>query len=113
MIMLNTLPLTSATGYEIAMKQTDPRHIGNGSNMAMRQPNVEESFSDALVRAVTDVQTLQENAEGKVSQFVLNPDSVGIDEVTVALSKAETSLQFMKAVTDRVVQAYRTLTQMR
>ncbi len=77
------------------------------------QPNAVESFGDVLNKALGQVNDLQVQSDKMVQTMITNPDKVNIHEVTTMLSQAEMALSMTKAVTDRVISAYRDITNLR
>ncbi len=77
------------------------------------QPNVVESFGNVLTKALGQVNDIQIQSDKMVQTMITSPDKVNIHEVTTMLSQAEMALSMTKAVTDRVISAYRDITNLR
>ncbi|MDH4128066.1 MAG: flagellar hook-basal body complex protein FliE [Spirochaetota bacterium] len=75
--------------------------------------NVIESFGDVFSKALGQVNNLELKADTMVQTMITNPGKVNIHEVTALLSQAEMAVSMTKAVTDRVINAYRDITNLR
>lgn len=80
---------------------------------AKDKANVVESFGNAFSTALGKVNNLQVQSDKMVQKMITQPGKVNIHEVTTLLSQAEMSLSMTKAVTDRVITAYREITNLR
>ncbi len=74
----------------------------------------ENAFSDIFKKAVDNINTTNSylsDAENEEVKWMLG-QSENTHDLTIALSKAQTALQYTVAVRDRMVSAYRELMQM-
>jgi len=69
-----------------------------------------EGFSDALKRAIGEVNQLQQAADGAAAQVVRG--ETGIHEGMLAMGKADLSLRLMLQVRNKAMEAYREIMQM-
>jgi flagellar hook-basal body complex protein FliE len=67
-------------------------------------------FQSILTQAVREVNQAQNSAQAKVQQFSTGESSMTLEEVMVSLQKANLSLQGMIAVRNRLVEAYKDIT---
>ncbi len=77
------------------------------------ETNVVESFGKVLSKALGEVNSLQNQSDKMVQMMITHPDKVNIHDVTTLMSQAEMSLSMTKVVTDRVINAYREITNLR
>ncbi len=63
------------------------------------------SFAETIQKAVGDVNALQQEAAGRVEEFVRGED-VPLHEVVLAQEEAEIAFRLMLEVRDRLVRAY-------
>jgi len=98
-------------GFNVNLITSDERHFGN-NNIKNEPDRLLGSFADVLKNMFSNANELQHNADNMLYQFVANPDQVDIHDVTIALSKAEDSILFLKSVTEKVISAYRNITTM-
>lgn len=109
MAVNNLLPVDIASGDLIRLARTNPLHytssgqLGNGG--AAKGP----SFEDALLKAMDGVNAYQTENTSLVQQMLVDPDSVDAHDVTLAMSRANMSLNIARTVLDRVVRAWRDL----
>lgn len=71
----------------------------------------DSSFADTLKRALGEVSGLQETAQNSITSFLRGED-VEIHDVMAAAEEAGIALEMLIEVRNRVVEAYRTLTNM-
>ena len=83
----------------------------NGSqiNKALQQTN--DSFSTMLSQAVTDVNSLQTQAN-KAMDSMVRGESTDLHEVMVAVEKARTSFDLLMEVRNKAIDTYRELMRM-
>lgn len=67
-------------------------------------------FQKLLVQAVRDVNEAQNLAQAKVQSFSTGQSSLSLEEVMLSAQKANLSLQGMIAVRNRLVEAYKEIT---
>lgn len=67
-------------------------------------------FQSILTNAVREVNIAQNSAQAKVQQFSTGESNMTLEEVMVSLQKANLSLQGMIAVRNRLVEAYKDIT---
>ena len=67
-------------------------------------------FKTILKNAINDVSSAQNNAQAKVQAFSTGDSSMSLEEVMVSLQKANISFQGMMAVRNRLVDAYKEVT---
>jgi len=80
-------------------------------NAAPAAPTAEGvDFQSILTQAVREVNQAQNSAQAKVQQFSTGESSMTLEEVMVSLQKANLSLQGMIAVRNRLVEAYKDIT---
>lgn len=113
---MNSINAISSTinsvGNHIDLKVTNPKHI-SASNEVRNADHLEKSFAEVLENAVVDLNDLQHNAHNMLNLMITNPESVNAHDVSIALTKAEVSMHFFKSIADRVITAYRELTNIR
>lgn len=110
-------------GDRIAMAVTNPRHLvpssaagaapkgsalaalGNavGADAAVRAG----SFEEAMLKALDDVNAQQVESSTLSQQMVTDPDSLDPHDVTIAMAKANLSLNIARTVLDRVVRGWK------
>ncbi|NBC29502.1 MAG: flagellar hook-basal body complex protein FliE [Spirochaetes bacterium] len=115
------------SGHIFELARTDPRHYTGRNESAARAGGLAEAveteasetsaaqsdFSNMLFNSLEDVNDLQQSHEELSVQSIINPDSVDPHDVTLAAAKANLSLSITKSVVDRVLQAYREISNLR
>ncbi|TFG82999.1 MAG: flagellar hook-basal body complex protein FliE [Spirochaetales bacterium] len=99
-------------------KTTAARSVSRltGASSILQAPSNEDEesisatgFEDAMLKALDGVNTDQLDASGAIETFLINPDSIEAHDVTIAMAKANLSLNITRTVLDRVVRAWRDL----
>ncbi len=73
----------------------------------------EKEFSSYLTTKLDKVNELIHDSESKVESFLIDPDSVDPHDVTLALAKANMSVNMTKQVVDSAIKAYQTIISLR
>lgn len=103
----------AALGSErMNLMRTDQQHLP-GKRESIHDGVVETGFRDALLGSLDDVNTQQVSHEQLSVQAIVDPESVDPHDLTIAAAKASTSLSITRNVVDRVIQAYRDITNLR
>jgi flagellar hook-basal body complex protein FliE len=121
-----TFGANEVSGHMFELARTDPRHyagrnesggagaLGGATRSGSDEAAAAQSdFSNMLFTSLEDVNDLQRSHEELSVQSIINPDSVDPHDVTLASAKANLSLSITKSVVDRVLQAYREITNLR
>ena len=83
----------------------------SGKPVAMdNQPGNGVDFAAVLKNAVENVNTAQNSAQAKAQSFSTGASDTSLEDVIVSLQKANLSLQGMIAVRNRLVDAYKEVT---
>ncbi len=119
--MLNSINILSS----FQMTRTDPAHMGNSplvsaagvaSGMAETYGTGQEkktgkaSFADYLVDAANYLNEKQQRSSEMAETLVLDPDSVDVHDVTIAMAEANLSLSIAQNVIERVTKAWTEIT---
>lgn len=64
-------------------------------------------FTTEALRSLDEVSGYQQESSALNQQMIVDPDSVDAHDVTIAMAKANLSLNLARAVVSRVTQAYR------
>jgi flagellar hook-basal body complex protein FliE len=65
------------------------------------------SFQDAMLKAMDGVSSSQTKSDDLLQAVVANPDSVDVQDVTIAMSEANMELNLAKTILNRVVTAWK------
>jgi flagellar hook-basal body complex protein FliE len=102
--------LTGATpvgGDRLRLSRTDPRHFATGGGMPALGKDKAPSFEDAMLKAMDGVNASQLESSQAIEQSLVDPDSIDAHDVTIAMAKANMSLNITRTVLDRVVRAWK------
>lgn len=110
--MTNLFDPGAVQGNAMQIARTDPNHLV-GRNQPLPTSSTETGFQDALMGSLGEVNNAQINHEQLSIQAVVNPDSVEAHDLTIAAAEANMTLGITRNVVDRVIQAYRDITNLR
>ena len=65
------------------------------------------TFSEAMFRAIDKVNGDQKHPQDLVQQAIIDPESVNIEDITIAQAEANLSLNITRTILNRVVQAWK------
>jgi flagellar hook-basal body complex protein FliE len=66
-----------------------------------------DSFEQALLKAMDGVSATQNKSDNLLQQVVADPNSVDVQDVTIAMAEANMSLNLAKTILSRVVTAWK------
>ena len=119
--MLDSINILSS----FQMTRTDPAHMGNSplvsatgaatgltkDSRAENEKKAEKlSFSDYLMEAANYVNEKQQSSSDMAEKLVLDPDSVDVHDVTIAMAEANLSLSIAQTVIERLTKAWTEIT---
>ncbi len=99
-------------GDIVNLRKTHKKHFGI-DGLKEKDDNVIDSFGQTLNNAMKKVNNLQVQAGDLTQKMITEPNKVNIHEVMIAVQKAQFSLNFTKAIRDRIVRAYQNIINMR
>lgn len=105
----------------LQMNRTHPAHVGtseikNVNKVPLNDINVQSqqtskvTFEDYLLDAMNSMNTQQVDVANLQQQIITDPESVDIHDVTIAMSKARSSLNLAQTVIDRLVKGWSEIT---
>ena len=104
-----------AMGDVVKLARTNPLHLagaGEGAAGAARG-DTEQKFGTLLMGALGSVNNSQLKAMDLSQAMVTDPNSVNVEDVTIALADANLALSMTKAIVDRALAAYREIINVR
>jgi flagellar hook-basal body complex protein FliE len=90
--------------------RTNPLHFttqGLSGALGSDEASPTSTFERALLQAMDGVNASQGASTDIVQQMLVDPDSVDVQDVTLAMSEANLSLNLAKTILTRVVSAWR------
>lgn len=78
-----------------------------GANRAEGARQTDASFENALLKALDGVSASQAKSDDILTKMVVDPDSVDVQDVTIAMAEASLSLNLAKTILSRVVTAWK------
>ncbi len=95
------------------MKTTHPLHMKAVKPGELREIPRDSDFSDLVRKGINSANQDQLDSQNLFVKMITEPDSVEAHDVSIAMAKANMSLQMTKSIVDKAVQAYKDITTMR
>lgn len=103
---------SQVNGNWMNLARTNPNHLaGKFEPIPAREQDT--GFREVLIGSLEEVNGLERAHEQLSIQALIDPESVEAHDLTIAAAKATTALSITKNVVDRVIQAYRDITNLR
>ncbi|QEN03735.1 flagellar hook-basal body complex protein FliE [Thiospirochaeta perfilievii] len=113
MSILDVLSNNQVSGDLVDIKRTNPLHLNIDGEKTPLTNSDGATFEELMLEAVNGVNSDQMESADLMQQMITNPDSVDTHDLTIAMAKAEMSLNVTKAVIDKAVSAYKEITSLR
>ena len=110
---MDFLNVDQVRGDLIDMKRTHPRHLNAEGDVPASREKPGTGFGQVLTQAISGVNDLQQNTSELAERMIVDPDSVDAHDVSIAIAKANTSLQMAKTIVDSALRAYRDIISIR
>ncbi|OQY34547.1 MAG: flagellar hook-basal body complex protein FliE [Spirochaetaceae bacterium 4572_59] len=111
--ILNTMNESLVNGNSVSLSRTMAKHIKvAGQNEAGEIPS-ELNFADLVRKGMNEANKDQIESSNMFVQMITEPDSLEAHDVSIAMAKANMSLQMTKSIVDGAVQAYKDIINMR
>ena len=109
---------------DLTLKITHPKHMVSdsedflsegmkitetGKKIGADMVNRSGTFQDAMLGALDKVSAYQQFSSNLNQAALLDPDSVNVEDVTIAMAEASMSLNITRNVLNRIVQGWRDL----
>jgi len=112
---MQILSTNSVSGDFVNMKLTNPKHIAGVSGNNQPKEMVISSFAEMFNKALNEVNELEVKSTNLGIQLAANPEA-SIDDIAsvqIAAEEAEMAILFTKGILDRVIRAYKEITNLR
>ncbi len=111
---MNFFDSSQVSGNYVDVLRTNSSHI-QGRVHAGEQSGKDSalSFSNMVIDALNGVNDLAAESTALTEQYIINPDSVDVHDVTIAMGKANLALSMTKSVVDNAIKAYREIINIR
>jgi flagellar hook-basal body complex protein FliE len=117
-----------ASDYAVTMNLTHPKHMvppdspytGSGTNILALEKKIGAegvtragTFEQAMLQALDKVSGAQQRAGALAQEAIINPDSVDVQDITIAQAQAQMSLNIAHTVLNRLVQGWKEIINLR
>jgi flagellar hook-basal body complex protein FliE len=113
MSFLKGMDIQNFYGDVVQMNRTNSRQFNSAGQLAPLEGTEHTSFQDVLMKSMLEVNDAQQESEQLMQQMITNPDSVELHDVTIAMARAEMTLNLTRTVIDRAVRAYKEIITLR
>lgn len=110
---MNFLDVSQVSGNAVNVLKTNSSHISGTLHDSLDISSGDSSFSDMVIDALNEVNNLAQESTAITEQYIINPDSVDVHDVTIAMSKANLAITLTKSVVDNALKAYREIINIR
>ncbi len=111
---MNSLDLNQVSGNYVDVLRTNSEHIPGRVHAGEQEvDNSASTFSEMVIDALNGVNDLAQESTALTEQYIINPDSVDVHDVTIAMGKANLALSMTKSVVDNAIKAYREIINIR
>ncbi|HBD94538.1 MAG: flagellar hook-basal body complex protein FliE [Spirochaetes bacterium GWF1_31_7] len=97
-------------GDVVNMKAVFSNHITDGNAPVAKGEKVISEFAKMFNSAIGDVNQLELKSTELANRMAIDPQSVDIHDVQIASEEAEMAILMTKGVVDRVIKAYKEIT---
>lgn len=111
--LLNALNENLASGNHVAMKTISDLHMKAVKNSDSKEIPAESAFADLVRKGMNAANADQMESQELFVKMITEPDSVEVHDVSIAMAKANMSLQMTKSIVDGAVKAYKDIINMR
>ena len=109
---MNLLNPEQVSGNAMQVARTHVNHFA-GRNEEIPALVEDQGFRNSLINSLEEVNGSQMAHEQLSVQAIVNPESVEAHDLTIAAAQANMALSITRNVVDRVIQAYRDITNLR
>jgi flagellar hook-basal body complex protein FliE len=113
---MNPVSNFSAAGDIVRVVRTHSGHMSGKVHASEERldPQVSgQNFGSLVNKALTETSNLEQNANALAQQFIVDPESVDVHDVTIAMGKANLAVSITKSVTNEALKAYREIINIR
>lgn len=101
------------TGNKINLEVTHPGHIKGTIHGDVGQNGKDSGFGNLVTKAVNGANDLIQKSATLTQQYITNPQSVNVHDVTIAMAEANMAVSMTKSVVDNALKAYKEIINIR
>jgi flagellar hook-basal body complex protein FliE len=101
------ISMDKITGDLASLSVTNAMHFDLNGSIAGDEESDSMGFEDAMLKAMDEVNGLQQESSALSQAMITDPDSVDAHDVTIAMAKANLSLNIAKTVLNRIVTSWK------
>lgn len=110
---MQILSNSQVSGDIVNMKSVYGNHITDGVTPPQKGEKVVSAFAEMFNNAINEVNDLEINATDLADKMAADPNSVDIHDVQIAAEESEMAVLMTKGIVDKVIKAYKEITNLR
>ena len=110
---MNFFKADQAAGDRISLAVTHPGHMKGIVNPGKEDGQPDGEFDGLITKAINSANDTVQKSETLTQQYIVDPDSVDVHDVTIAMSEANLAVSLTKSVVDNALKAYREIINIR
>ena len=100
-------------GNKVSLEVTKPGHMKGMLNPAEDRNTDGSDFGSLVTGALKGANNLVQESAALTQQYITDPDSVDVHDVTIAMSEANLAVSMTKSVVDGALKAYKEIINIR
>jgi flagellar hook-basal body complex protein FliE len=101
------MSIEKISGDLVQLAATNAMHFDASGKIAGDEGSEPISFEDSMLKAMDEVNGLQQESSALTQAMLTDPNSVDVQDVTIAMAKANLSLNIAKTVLNRIVTSWK------
>lgn len=110
---MKLLNSAEVAGSRISLQVTKPGHMNGTLNLTENQGPESSGFGNLVTKAINGANDLVQESTALTQQYIIDPESVDVHDVTIAMSEANLAISMTKSVVDNALKAYREIINIR
>lgn len=112
---MDMLTASQANGDIVTFRKLYSRHLDLNKELSQNngREGTQKSFSNVLMDSLNEVNKAQIDSGAITEAYLLDPDSVEAHDVTIAMAKANMTLNVTKSIVDKAVKSYKEIISLR
>ncbi len=110
---MNFLKADQVIGDRIRLAVTNPGHMQGFVHPGDNGNDQQQEFGGLVTKAINGANDAVQKSAALTEQYITDPDSVDVHDVTIAMSEANLAVSLTKSVVDNALKAYREIINIR
>ncbi len=110
---MNFLKADQVAGDRISLAVTHKGHMKGITGSESPDDGSGSGFGNLVTKAINGANDAVKTSSELTEQYIINPDSVDVHDVTIAMAEANLAVSLTKSVVDNALKAYREIINIR